>query len=128
MTASYTSPTYLVRAFDPKVDYTTTVVAEHINSLQEEVTAIENHLGAGGVLASSGWAGTANLVTTVWTSLKDRLNNMEYGISDGIDAAAAAQSTANTALANAATAQSTANSALAAAGATGVSPLLLIGA
>lgn len=70
------------KSFTTKVDFTDTVLAQHVNDLQLEVTAIESHLvGTGGSMrTSSGWVGTFDQSTTEWSSVRARLNNMEYGI------------------------------------------------
>ena len=82
MTASY--PT-TVKSFTTKVDFTDTVLAAHVNSLQEEVVALQVELGTD-VAVGSGWIGVFDSITTNWSTLKDRLANMEYGIADALDA------------------------------------------
>ena len=76
MTAYY--PTN-VKTFTTKADYTTTILAEHVNSLQDEVTALETYLGTYPYV-SSGWVGAFDETTVNWPSLKERLANIEYGI------------------------------------------------
>jgi hypothetical protein len=78
MTAYY--PT-AVKTFTTKVDYTTTVLAEHVNSLQDEVNALEFYLGTY-ITTSSGWVGSFDKSTTVWDTLKERLANIEYGLNN----------------------------------------------
>ena len=78
MTAAYPSS---VKSFTTKVDFTDTVLAEHVNSLQEEVNALQNNLGTL-IKTGSGWVGEFDLVTTAWNTLKDRIANIEYGIKD----------------------------------------------
>lgn len=56
-----------------------TVFAEHVNSLQDEVSALETTVGTS-VKTSSGWIGSFDQVTSTWSSLKDRINNIEYGL------------------------------------------------
>jgi hypothetical protein len=73
-----------VKAFTTKVDFTDTVLAEHVNSLQNEVTALQENLGTF-IKTGSGWVGSFDLITTSWNTLKDRLANMEYGIKDVYD-------------------------------------------
>jgi hypothetical protein len=82
-----------VKSFVYKVDNQDKVVASDVNAAYDEITAIENQLGVGGV-ASRGTAwGYAALNTTVldWTTsggLKARLDNIENGIyylNNGID-------------------------------------------
>jgi len=68
--------------FSSKVDFTDTVIASHINDLQGEVTAIETTLGTY-PLTSSGWGTTGfDTSTTTWSTVKDRINNIEVGISN----------------------------------------------
>lgn len=81
MTAAYPSS---VKSFTTKVDFSDTVLAEHVNSLQEEVNALQNNLGTL-IKTGSGWVGEFDLVTTAWNTLKDRLANIEYGIKDIYD-------------------------------------------
>ena len=81
MTTSYPAS---VKSFTTKVDFTDTVLAEHVNSLQNEVTALQENLGTY-IKTGSGWVGSFDLVTTSWNTLKDRLANMEYGIKDIYD-------------------------------------------
>jgi hypothetical protein len=76
MTAYY--PTS-IKTFTVKADYTTTVLAEHVNSLQDEVNAIEVVLGTY-LTTSSGWTGSFDQSTTTWNTLKDRISNIEYGL------------------------------------------------
>ena len=78
MTASYPSS---VRTFTTKVDFTDTVLAEHVNSLQEEVNSIQANLGTF-IKTGSGGVGVYDSVTTAWNTLKDRLANIEYGLTD----------------------------------------------
>jgi hypothetical protein len=68
--------------FSSKVDFTDTVIASHINDLQSEVTAIETTVGTF-PLTSSGW-GTSGFdtTTTTWSTVKDRINNIEVGIAN----------------------------------------------
>lgn len=80
MTAYY--PT-AIKTFTVKADYTTTILAEHVNSLQEEVNSLEFYLGTY-ITTSSGWAGTFDTTTTTWNTLKDRIANIEYGITQAI--------------------------------------------
>lgn len=66
-----------VRIFDSRVDMVDVVMAEHVNILQDEVTAVEAALGTG-ILASS-WAGTYTNPST-YASLTVRLTNIEAGL------------------------------------------------
>ena len=81
MTASYPST---VKSFVTKVDFTDTVLAEHVNSLQLEVTSIETVLGTS-IRTGSGWVGTFDVITSSWNTLKDRIANIEYGLKDVYD-------------------------------------------
>lgn len=78
MTAAYPAS---VRSFTTKVDFTDTVLAEHVNSLQEEVNAIQANLGTN-IKTGSGGVGVYDTVTTAWNTLKDRITNIEYGLTD----------------------------------------------
>jgi hypothetical protein len=79
-----TSPLYpgAVRNFGSDVvNFTTTILAEHVNYLRAEVNSIETVLGTYLTL-SSGWTGsfTEPTISYTWDSLKDRLANIEYGL------------------------------------------------
>ena len=78
MTAYYPSS---VKTFTNRVDFTDTILAEHVNSLQDEVNAIEATLGTY-IKTGSGWVGSFDQVTTAWDTVKDRLVNIEYGLGD----------------------------------------------
>jgi hypothetical protein len=71
-----------VKPFDPKVDFTQVVVAEHINTLQDEVQAVESYVGVSPHV-SAGYGsgvGTFTTGTTTWSTLAARVQNLEYGI------------------------------------------------
>jgi hypothetical protein len=70
-----------VKSFVTKVDFADTILAEHVNSLQEEVNSLQANLGTF-IKTGSGWVGSFDQVTTAWDSLKDRLANIEYGLAD----------------------------------------------
>lgn len=76
MTASYPSS---VKSFTTKVDFTDTVLAAHVNDLQDEVNSIESTLGSS-IKTGSGWVGSFDQITSSWNTVKDRLNNIEYGL------------------------------------------------
>ena len=78
MTAAYPAA---VKSFTTKVDFADTILAEHVNSLQEEVNSIQANLGTL-IKTGSGWVGDFDQITTAWDSLKDRLANIEYGLAD----------------------------------------------
>jgi hypothetical protein len=81
VTASYPAS---VKSFITKVDFTDTVLAEHVNTLQEEVNSLQANLGTY-IKTGSGWVGDVDFVTTNWNTLKDRLANIEYGLKDVYD-------------------------------------------
>ena len=79
-----TSPLYpgAVRNFGSDVvNFTDTILADHVNLLRAEVNSIETVLGTYLTL-SSGWIGsfTEPVISYTWDSLKDRLANIEYGL------------------------------------------------
>ena len=76
MTAVYPAS---VKSFTTKVDFVDTVLAEHVNSLQDEVNSLEVNLGTN-IKTGSGWVGSFDQITTNWNTLKDRLANIEYGL------------------------------------------------
>ncbi len=78
MTAAYPAS---VKSFTTKVDFADTVLAEHVNTLQLEVNAVQANLGTL-IKTGSGWVGEFDLVTTNWDSLKDRIENIEYGLGE----------------------------------------------
>ena len=81
MTAAYPAS---VKSFTTKVDFSDTVLAEHVNSLQAEVNSLQTNLGTL-IKTGSGWVGNVDFVTTSWSTLKDRLANIEYGLKDVYD-------------------------------------------
>jgi hypothetical protein len=76
VTAAYPST---VKSFTTKVDFTDTVLAEHVNSLQDEVRSLETNLGTS-IATGSGWVGSFDQVTINWNTVKDRIANIEYGL------------------------------------------------
>jgi len=90
MTASY--PTS-VRAYVARVDLVDTVIADNVNSLQEEVVALETTLGSAASNKSplvSVFGATAFTTVmngtggTSWLTVYDRLNNIENGLLNGV--------------------------------------------
>lgn len=79
MTAYY--PGAIKNDYSTKVDFSDTIFAIHVNSLQEEVTAVQANLGTY-IRVSSGWVGTFDKTIATWDSLKDRIANIEYGLND----------------------------------------------
>lgn len=78
MASSYPSS---IKSFTNRVDLVDTIYAGHINSLQDEVRAIEYSLGTG-ILAST-YTGSFSQ-TSSWTNLSDRLANIEKGMVNGV--------------------------------------------
>jgi len=76
VTASYPAA---VKSFTTKVDFTDTVLAAHVNDLQDEVNSLQANLGTY-IKTGSGWVGSFDQVTTAWNTLKDRIANIEYGL------------------------------------------------
>ena len=83
MTASYPSS---VRSYKAVVDLVDTVIADNVNSLQEEIKALETTLGSATTnqnpLAST-WTGSFSTATT-WGTVYDRLANIEAGLTSGV--------------------------------------------
>jgi hypothetical protein len=82
MTATYPSS---VRQLTPKIDIQDTVLADHVNVLQEEIRAIETALGAASTSNSilvSSYSGSFSQSTN-WSTLGDRLLNIEAGLISG---------------------------------------------
>lgn len=78
-----------IRTFTNKVDLVDTVLADHINALQDEVRAMAISLSGNpstNILTSS-FGGTFTSATTTWTSIDERLNNVEAGLVSGTGAA-----------------------------------------
>lgn len=76
-----------VRQFTAKVDLQDTILADHINALQDEVRAIEITLNgttdATNGLLTSNYSGTFS-PTSTWNSLDDRISNIEAGLVNGL--------------------------------------------
>jgi len=80
-----------VREYSARTDLVDIVVADNVNSLQEEVRAIETALGVSSTGTSpmvSTFSGTWSSATTSWTTLGARLLNIEAGLVSGLGAAA----------------------------------------
>lgn len=74
-----------VKQFTAKLDLVDTVMADHVNVLQDEVKAIESTLGAG--ILYSDYTGTFDDVSglvTPWSNLTFRLTNIEHGLVNGV--------------------------------------------
>jgi hypothetical protein len=69
-----------VKSWTARRDLQDLVVAADVNTLYDEVTAIEQNLGAGGVAVSPTWGSNSfDSATLVWNNLHDRLINIEAG-------------------------------------------------
>ena len=82
MTAVYPNS---VRNYTAQQDLVNTVIADNVNSLQEEVKKIEEVLGSAATSQNplvSTWSGSFSQGTT-WGTLYDRLANIEAGIISG---------------------------------------------
>jgi hypothetical protein len=83
MAASYPGS---VRNFLARVDLVDTVIADNVNSLQEELKAVQTTLGSAATGTSplaSAYSGTFT-TTTTWTTLSDRITNIESGLVNGV--------------------------------------------
>jgi hypothetical protein len=78
-------PSTGIFSYGPVVDLTTTVKAADVNGVYTELALIETLLGTG--FLTSAWDSTAFAVSTTWTSLSDRLTNIERGIKNGYSSA-----------------------------------------
>jgi len=86
-----------VKSFTSKVDLVDTVYADHVNSLQDEVRAVELTLGTG--LLVSNYSGTFSQASS-WASLSERLANIELGLVNGTGATSFFKKTGDTITAN----------------------------
>ncbi len=68
-----------VKSFQNKTDFTDIILAEHINAIQDEVTAIEAAVGVSPNV-SSGYVGTFDDSTITFSTLSARIANIEKGI------------------------------------------------
>jgi hypothetical protein len=86
MTASYPGS---VRNYIARVDLVDTVIADNVNSLQEEIKAVETALGTTATnnnpLISTYLGSFAT--TGTWSSIGDRLKNIEAGLVNGVTGA-----------------------------------------
>ena len=90
MPASYPTSIKVWSPTDPGFDYPedlkTIVYARHVVTIYEEVTAVQQQLGAGGVATSGTWgSGAFTSATTAWGSLRARLQNIENGVFTSIN-------------------------------------------
>jgi hypothetical protein len=72
-----------IKSFVNKSDFTDLILAEHINTLQDEVSAIQAAIG---VLpnVSGGYVGTFDDTTTTFSTLATRIANIEKGLKNDV--------------------------------------------
>lgn len=72
-----------VKSFVNKTDFTDLILAEHINTIQDEVTAIQAAIG---ILpnVSSGYVGSFDDTTTTFSTLAARIANIEKGLKNDV--------------------------------------------
>ena len=87
-----------VRLFTGKVDLVDVVLAEHVNLLQDEVTAIETTLGTG--MLTSTWTGSFDSASTTHASVSARLRNLEAGVLSKTDSSVGVTLTGSQTLTN----------------------------
>ena len=83
MTAVYPNS---VRNYTAQQDLVSTIIADNVNSLQEEVKQIESVLGSAATSQNplvSSWTGSFSQGTT-WGTVYDRLTNIEAGLINGV--------------------------------------------
>jgi hypothetical protein len=76
MAASYPTTT---KTFVDRVDNTSPVVAADVNAAYAEITAIQSTVGTTPA-STLGWSGTFDQTTTDFTTVKARIQNVEYGL------------------------------------------------
>jgi hypothetical protein len=68
-----------VKSFTTKTDFTDLILAEHVNTLQDEVRTLEATIGTNPATPTN-FVGTFSKTTSVYSTLKDRIANLEYGV------------------------------------------------
>ena len=68
-----------VKSFQNKTDFTDIILAEHINAIQDEVTAVEASIGVSPNV-SGGYVGSFDDQTITFATLSARIANIEKGI------------------------------------------------
>lgn len=76
MPASYPAS---IKTFTKKRDLLDIVLAADINLVYDEVTAIEQKLGVYPA-TNTGWSGTFDQTTLAWPTVRERIQNIEYGL------------------------------------------------
>jgi len=77
----------LVHSFSPRQDLVDTVIADNVNALQYEVTAVQTVLGSSANNTNplvSTFSGTWSTATTTWGTVGARLLNIEAGLVNGV--------------------------------------------
>lgn len=77
----------LVHSFSPRQDLVDTVIADNVNALQYEVTAVQTVLGSSANSTNplvSTFSGTWSTATTTWGTVGARLLNIEAGLVNGV--------------------------------------------
>jgi hypothetical protein len=77
----------LVHSFSPRQDLVDTVIADNVNALQYEVTAVQTVLGSSANSTNplvSTFSGTWSTATTTWGTVGARLLNIEAGLINGV--------------------------------------------
>ena len=74
-----------IRPFSTKVDLVNTVMADHVNALQDEVKSIETVLSTG--ILSPDYSGSFSSSLITPTTLNARLKNIEAGLVSGVSTA-----------------------------------------
>lgn len=69
-----------IKTFTKKIDNSDPVVAADVNSVYDEVSAVESALGVNPATTGS-WLGTFSTGTT-WGSVGARIQNIEYGLNE----------------------------------------------
>jgi hypothetical protein len=78
-----------VRQYTPQQDLVNTIIADNVNSLQEEVKKIQEVFGSAATSQNpltSTWTGSFSQATT-WGTVYDRLANIEAGLLSGVPTA-----------------------------------------
>jgi hypothetical protein len=70
-----------VKTWVPRVNLQDPVLAEDVNTVYEELTAVQTELGLSPKTSGTwGGSGSFSTATTAWTSLKARIQNIENGL------------------------------------------------
>jgi hypothetical protein len=69
-----------VKTWVPRVNLQDPVLAEDVNTVYEELTAVQTELGVSPKTSGTWGSGSFNSTTTAWSSLKARIQNIENGL------------------------------------------------